>query len=146
MRIKFRYIIYIIFFLLYVPIKIIHKDYYNYYQEYQNLLKNYCPSHNFYVNQVIIQPGNLDPVHTSIIGTCFNGKILSSIIIIDKSFWEIASNDQKYQLIMHEMSHCFINKRHIDNPFNYMYPYNDETLTKEVTKNQVINDIKEICK
>lgn len=66
------------------------------------------------------------------------------IIKVDPDFWHTASNDDKFQLLAHEMAHCLLHKDHVDNPNNYMY-YELRKLKKKVVREQFIVDLEEHC-
>jgi len=67
------------------------------------------------------------------------------IIKIDRKFWFKANEDERHEVIFHEMYHCLFKKDHVDNPYNYMY-YRMTNLTKEVIIQQFTDDVKRICK
>ncbi len=67
------------------------------------------------------------------------------IIKIDSKFWRTANEDEKTEVIFHEMYHCLFYKDHVDNPLNYMY-YRMTDLKKEVIIQQFTDDVKRICK
>lgn len=66
-------------------------------------------------------------------------------IDIDPDIWALLDNDRRYELMMHELSHCempFLT--HVDNPNHYMY----ESLTgssKKSVKRQMIQLMELMC-
>lgn len=67
------------------------------------------------------------------------------IIRIDSKFWLKASEDERIEVIFHEMYHCLFKKDHVDNSNNYMY-YKIADLNKDVVIQQFTEDVKRICK
>lgn len=67
------------------------------------------------------------------------------IIKIRADFWDRATEDERTEVIFHEMYHCLFKKDHVDNPLNYMY-YRMTYLKKEVIVQQFIDDVKQICR
>ncbi len=78
------------------------------------------------------------------VGECSYG-YRSFIIKIDRKFWFRSNEDERNEVIFHEMYHCLFKKDHVDNPNNYMY-YRMTSLKKEVIVQQFTEDVKRICK
>jgi hypothetical protein len=45
----------------------------------------------------------------------------NSLIKIDSRFWRNSSEDERYEVVFHEMYHCLFLKDHVNDPKNYMY-------------------------
>lgn len=65
-------------------------------------------------------------------------------IYIDKFFWEYANDNEKKQLIYHELTHCILNIHHVSDKSNYMNDYL-VLLPDNVLETQLENNIKEAC-
>lgn len=71
--------------------------------------------------------------HPTHVGECQNYVVLFesySEVLIDKEFWDTASDNRKEQLIMHELGHCLLHRAHLTArvhgfPISFMYPYID---------------------
>ena len=66
-------------------------------------------------------------------------------IVIDKSFWDKLDYSGKYQIVMHELSHCYLNTKHMDKYPHYMNTYYDKQDFIK-TKDELRKEIKEKCK
>lgn len=66
------------------------------------------------------------------------------VIKIDNSFLQRANEDEKYEVIFHEMYHCLFFKDHVTDPNNYMF-YRIAHLNKETIVKQFTDDVKKIC-
>lgn len=84
-----------------------------------------------------------EKLEDDVIGYCLK-ELNSYEISIDPDHWKKSNENGRYQLIMHEISHCVINKKHVDNYENYMYPI-EVTLSKEQVEQQFIKDLEEYC-
>lgn len=95
----------------------------------------YNPRHTFVYFKKLKEP---------IVGQCGMG-IQRYSIVLDPPYWNYYNINDKFQLLVHEFSHCILFKNHVDDPKNYMY-YSMVNLTKEQIKEQFIKDLKEHCK
>lgn len=65
---------------------------------------------------------------------------------IDKKWWDEQWYDEdRRQVVYHELTHCFLYKDHVDDPGNYMYP-SMAHLSYNVYLPQVKADLQEFCK
>lgn len=125
-----------------IPIKHIDSELKSYNDEFLGLLKGNCNKDLTTFNrQVIIRKGSLD---YPVVGLCVRG-LTNLFIIVDKDAWSSYTETQRYQLFMHEATHCYLNFKHQQNVFNYMNDYL-VNLDKDSVTNQVIDNIKEACK
>lgn len=78
------------------------------------------------------------------IGVCmfrFNGYK----IYINKNWWDNTAIEQdRRQLMYHELAHCVIDKMHVNDPNNYMYPSIQPLYYEDYIK-QVESDIDAYC-
>jgi hypothetical protein len=79
----------------------------------------------------------------SYLGLCAMGPD-SFTIKIDKGFWSRASEDERYEVIMHELTHCFLYMGHINEKNHYMNP-NEQRITKEMVDKQMVDIFKSKC-
>lgn len=94
----------------------------------------YNPRHTFIYFKKLKEP---------IVGQCGFG-IQKYTIQLDPSYWNIYNNDDKFQLLVHEFSHCILFKDHVNDRNNYMFA-SMVNLTKEQIMEQFIKDLKEHC-
>lgn len=66
-------------------------------------------------------------------------------IVIDKSVWDRLDYNGRYQVVMHELSHCFLNTMHMDKYPHYMNTYLDKQDFIK-TRDELRCEIKEKCK
>lgn len=112
-----------------------------YVDQYKQLLTDHCPSRSFKKHHDIILVDR-KPADTWI-GIC-RYFVTWTEIHIDRVFWYGADEEEREQLIFHEMSHCFLNKEHVSDHTNYMYDTLVPLKRNQYTP-QVIRDIKEYC-
>lgn len=77
------------------------------------------------------------------VGECTTSKNYY-IISIDRRYWYRINEDERYDIMAHELAHCLLFKEHVDNPDNYMY-YRTTDLKKAQIKQQFIQDLEEHC-
>lgn len=82
---------------------------------------------------------NRDPV-----GICKYSPLWWSVEF-DRPYWNVIKSDERKALVRHELSHCYLGLGHTEDPNNYMYSFST-TLPDEITKQQLINNILEVCK
>lgn len=63
---------------------------------------------------------------------------------IDPYYWKHFTEDEKFQVIFHEYTHCALLLNHVDNKNNYMY-YMMVDLPKEVLIKQFLENVKLRC-
>lgn len=111
-----------------------------FYKEYISYIPDSCKANILRDNKIVIRFEKLD---SNFIGFC-NRMFKRRLILLDSGFWSWTKETDKKQLLFHELSHCLLNKDHVDNVGNYMYPTQTpilETLFIE----QVKLDIQEYC-
>lgn len=91
-----------------------------YVNDYYNIVHKFCPDKqeketNFYIISFV------DSMSDYNIGVCYH-QINGYQIEINRKFWLTASNLDRRQLLYHELAHCVINKPHVEDMHNYMYP------------------------
>lgn len=77
------------------------------------------------------------------IGYCSNS-YFRFFIGIDRSSWNSYNYQYRYQLMFHELTHCYLQQEHIDFQKHYMYPYLNNISTTTVNE-QLIDLLKEKC-
>lgn len=128
------------------PAVIIDEQLKPYHDEYFRLIKNNCPSLQFfYPPRIEIGFGYLKK---GTIGLCEANSVKFKITV-DTTFWEekeylMDKESDRYQLIMHELTHCLLRLDHIDAGAHFMSSYL-MPLKKETTKQQLIEIIKGLC-
>ena len=112
-----------------------------YVESYKGLLKEHCPGISFQTNYKISLSDKLEGENW--IGVCkrsFN----SFEIEIDKEWFLRHDEEDRRQLMYHELAHCFLFKDHSDSPFNYMF-FQFVDIKESLYTTQAIYDIKEYC-
>jgi len=116
-------------------IRNIHPEIKPYVQEYRNVYADVCKedlimpdAYNFNIT---------DYASGDYVGVCvFMGGVRN--IEFRSDVWEYYDGHNRKMLVFHELSHCLLNKKHVDNTTNYMYPYltdiSDDVLYEQVRK------------
>lgn len=65
-------------------------------------------------------------------------------IEIDPTYWKHMSEDERFQVMAHEMTHCLLLLDHVDNRYNYMY-YMMVDLPKKTVIDQLLVNLKYRC-
>lgn len=86
---------------------------------------------------------HIEPLAPEIAGVCTR-LYFRFTISFNSLHWNKYSEDDKYQLIAHEASHCFFGINHSDDPYNYMY-YAMNNLTKPLVIEQVKKNMRLHC-
>ena len=119
-----------------IPIKQVHPELIEYYKNFMVLVKQECPKIEP-PRQLILEVGVLSDNN---IGVCYYYTVKRNIVV-DKFYWETATHQQRKQLMYHELSHCVLNKDHVQSELDYMNPYatevSDEELIRQVKENAV---------
>lgn len=127
----------VVFGLHHIPSNEIEPELKPFVTRYHSLVDSVCPK-NYFRDPVRVSIKFDDIKDSNVIGLC---KITynSAKIYIDRSFWNTYSFNERYSLIMHEMTHCFMTKNllagfpfHQDDPLHYMYAYNVDIPVKWV--------------
>lgn len=113
------------------------------YDDIMNTVKLYCRPDQYFnpSKKTLIQVSFKKPV----IGLCETDAHTFWTISIDMNYWNSNTIDMRYELMVHEMTHCIFLRNHVDNNKNYMYPVIRD-LPKEETKKQFIENLKEDCR
>ena len=112
-----------------------------YYDHYMSLINSNCPKLNKnQPKQIFIY---FSDHKDSIIGLCSKNNY-RFIVTIDNKYWSKADEAQKYQLVMHELSHCVLGIDHSSDIGNYMFPVLED-LSMNIVYEQVVQDIKNKC-
>lgn len=145
--IRFNFLFLIGFFLsvslvmdLKTPINKIDPKTKQFYQEYINYIPNDCKEHILRHNKIIIR---FEALGSNFIGFC-NKVFRERIILLDSDFWKWVREADQKQLLFHELSHCLINKNHVDDVTNYMYP-TQLAVPEPMYIEQVKQDIETYC-
>lgn len=124
-----------------VPNKRADTDLYPYYKDFMTFSKKKCNKIET-PNQFLLTFGTLK---NDQIGLCYSYAFNKREIFIDEAYWNNATEVEKRQLVYHELTHCILNKDHVNDEKNYMNPYlfplEEEELYKQLTVN-----IDEFCK
>jgi hypothetical protein len=125
-----------------------------YVNEYEDIVKPHCERSSAYKrnkNQLVRTyiSDHFDDYGVNVperaVGVCVKDERMGvRLLLVRASYWNKITEVEKRALLYHELSHCTLDKRHIDDPANYMYP-----VTREVDIVQLIiqvsNDAKEFC-
>lgn len=90
-------------------------------EEYHALLDKYCDTKNYNTSN-FYSITFVNSMNDGDIGVCYR-KINGYSIEVNKQWWDAVSENDRRQLIYHEMAHCLIYKDHVDDKNNYMNPY-----------------------
>jgi hypothetical protein len=137
--------------LVHIPHKDIDPGLQPYYDHFAQLVQVTCPN-----AEPMRTPGRLIlkfkefDVEDPAVGKC--GVFLNTAEIqIDSVYWHFANVDQRYQLVMHELTHCFFKSFilakypfHTSDEGHYMY-YRMNDLTTAETQMQVIEVARTYC-
>ena len=85
-------------------------------------------------NDIIIQFGNVDAIMGSspssdYVGVCQQASNMTGKVTLDQNFWSSASEDERQELLDHELGHCILNRVHRTDflpngvPASIMNPY-----------------------
>lgn len=112
------------------------------YEEVMVTVNKYCtPDQYFKPKKRSLQMSDLPG---SIVGQCMTDRETYWQISLDKYFWDSHNEDDKFDVMAHEMMHCMFFKDHVDNKNNYMY-YMLVKLTKQQVIEQLTVDLKKEC-
>jgi hypothetical protein len=121
------------------PVVAIGEDFRFYYSEFMVLYNHYC-SHRKLPSKIKIRYKRLPE---GIIGLCTSSAI-SATISIDPEYWETANDEQRKQLMFHELGHCFLDLDHVEEKRHYMNAYVTD-LTDLELMSQVNEDFRSKC-
>lgn len=113
----------------------------NYYTEFETIVKQYCTEDQYF------HPNCKIEFHEFVkneIGMCL-GKPNKYTIWIKKKYWDEGSDNEKFSLLIHELSHCELDLDHDPDPNNYMY-FDDRIVnSKEIVIEQLKTYLKKKC-
>lgn len=125
----------------FIPLYYVNKTLKSYHKEILDIVKQYCkPNQYFNPHRQLIY---FETLKDDAVGVCMMNNF-SYIIKIDPKNWAISNEDERFEIITHEMAHCLLKKQHVDNSKNYMY-YSIAQLNKEIVKEQFITDLEAYC-
>ena len=128
---------------LFSPIKSIDPQLKPYYNEYLLLAKLYCNEKDLNIpRRISIQLS--DWMEEGTLGFCIQYPTMSYFIRIQETYWNKANEAQRYQVIVHELSHCVMREGHSDDPHSYMY-YAINDLSIEETNRQLVDFLSKKC-
>lgn len=131
----------ITFFICFFPFKQTNVDLVPYVEDYKRLLNNHCSKPIKIPNQFFVNFGDLPKEWA---GVCNGGTLFYGKVTIDRLYWKGLSEDSRYELIFHELSHCILGLDHTDDSNNYMY-YSIRLIKKEELFDQVKKSIEDYC-
>jgi hypothetical protein len=128
---------------LFFPLKIINPELQPYYNHFMMTAKAYCDERD------LNQPDRIEidfssTMDRNILGYCMRYGDLSYFLKIQKQFWDRATDAEKYQLVIHELTHCVMREGHSDDRKHYMY-YAMNSLTIEETSKQLNDFLLQKC-
>jgi hypothetical protein len=139
---KLRYALLCFYIYYFVPIHYCDPELKPYKDELIQLTQQYCTNKQY--NHPLHQYVYFKKLKGDEIGECVI-KLHTYKIIIDPIFWKAIGENTRWQLITHEFAHCLLLKDHVDNKGNYMFPMYIP-LSRDMVRNQFIQDVKEHCK
>lgn len=125
------------------PLKYINPELKPYYNNFMATAKQYCPEKDLNI-PVKMDIDISDKVDAGILGYCVQYKHMFYYISINKSFWDQSPISDRYQVMMHELTHCVMGEGHSEDPDSYMY-YSINYLTTEETEQQLTDFFNEKC-
>jgi hypothetical protein len=96
------------------------------------------PRHSIFVSK-------LKSSEKGVIGVCLKGW-LRNIIIIDEDFFNSADKRYIESTLAHEMSHCFLDIKHRNNPNSYMHEIISSDITRSRLYFEFLLDVRENCR
>jgi hypothetical protein len=117
--------------------------YIEYYTQILNTVKLYCRPDQYFNPKSKTLIGSI--LELPVIGMCETDRESFFKIYFDIAYWNDASEDYRYELMAHEIMHCFFFMDHVENNKDFMY-YQIRDLTKEQTKQQLIDHLQVLCK
>lgn len=130
------------FILVFIPFRYVDNTFQPYYNEVMTIIKENCPGGKYFkpAKQFVV----FENLPNGDIGECILGSTYV-LIFIDRDYWEMDKSEaDRFQLMAHEMAHCFIRKNHINDFHNYMSP-SLFPIKKENTLIQLKQDVVNFC-
>jgi hypothetical protein len=139
---------------IHIPERTVDKELEPYFTDFKHLVSYGCPS-----KKLLRDPGRQRiifeefPETSEAVGVCRTFLNISDIKI-DSMYWKFANEDTKYQLVMHELTHCYLKNSmtpilasyplHTQDERHYMF-YRINFLSKWETQRQVIEVARFYC-
>lgn len=124
------------------PIHRVDKELDMYHQMFMSVVRYNCKEDEYYQPNQLIVDFSPDSDWNNL-GTCQTG-LSRSEIHINKDEWVGLSDDDKFQLMMHEETHCVLKLDHIDDDGHYMSPAMHE-IPWYKTVYQVMTLVRSVC-
>lgn len=139
-----RYVLFALsLFYIFGPVSIDNKDLEPHKMEIINIIKQHCTEGQYFHPRKQFLYFRTLPKYE--IGRCFYNPLhLYYGIEIDTDQWKYATENQRFELFAHEVTHCALLLPHVDNPNNYMY-YMRSNLSRETIMSQLLENIKRKC-
>lgn len=132
---------FILTFTFLIPERVVNKEMEGYYNTYVHQLNTICPGRYKEPHQMIV---DIKPLPKSTIGLCIR-LFTKRYMYVDTSHWTYSNEFKRKQVLYHELSHCLLDKEHVDDYNHYMY-FQDTEILPHVFESQVIADMREYCK
>ncbi len=113
----------------------------SYVQQFLTITETYCKSNYRKPRQILIYKTDLPE---NIVGLC-TSNLTGFTVRFDRKTWDSYSESDRYQLAIHEFSHCFLDINHSIYFDNYMFGSMNHSITKEDVNNQLIDNLKTKC-
>lgn len=128
-----------------LPFKSIDPTLEPYYKEFHTLWNESCPNIKLQEDNkfIVVFTKGLFDKWDGAVGLCSKTRF-SSLIQVDKGYWNVLTPTEQYSLLMHELLHCELNIGHSDDKRDIMYPSLYDMSHEEIT-NQTIGYMKENC-
>ncbi len=110
------------------------------YIEFNNLVRQNCREDQYFHPQFKIM---FKALEGDIIGMCMTYPN-SFVIHLDTKFWKESDQDDRRQLLYHELLHCNMSLDHVEDKHNIMY-YAFNKLSKDEILKQTLKHIKSKC-
>lgn len=112
-----------------------------FFNEFVSYIPDSCKQKAFDYNKIVIE---FDTLGLNFIGVC-KERFRERKILLDKEFWRTATEEDKKQLAFHEFAHCFLERDHVNDFRNYMFPV-QYSMPNSLLLIQLKDDINEFCK
>lgn len=117
----------------------VHSDLKPLYNEVMDIIRKNCPNDYYKPDYVKVGFEKLNSV-----AYCMHLPA-GFYIAIDKERWDNFDASERFQIMAHELFHCTLNVRHIDDPTHFMNP-TMEYLKKEIVIEQMKTIMEKECK
>lgn len=137
-----KYAIYLLSLLCILgPISLNNKTLEPYKEEVLAIIQEHC--NMFQYNNPIDQFLYFKRLNDGVVAQCLYSPFFYTIEV-DPDYWKHMTEDERFQTMAHEMTHCTLLLQHVDNPYNYMYYRMVDISKKEVIK-QLEKNLKDSC-